>query len=152
MYFGHYTRVLYIAQTDCKKLRAKAVQAAAELGLDYEYRYAGYGEFADFIRGLPHHGGRLKTQKGFGTIGEIRSARMANLITLYWRDIPAQVIAERGRGRKREQAKLNCRDVFRLPLMPRRCAMVWTRPMIIFRNGAERSPKNAARILRPKLP
>jgi hypothetical protein len=31
---------------------------------------------------------------------------MASLITLYWRDIPAQVIAERGRGRKREQAKI----------------------------------------------
>ena len=31
---------------------------------------------------------------------------MAKLITLYWRDIPAQVIAERGRGRKREQAKI----------------------------------------------
>ena len=31
---------------------------------------------------------------------------MANLVTLYWRDIPAQVIAERGRGRKREQAKI----------------------------------------------
>ena len=31
---------------------------------------------------------------------------MANLITLYWRDIPAQVVAERGRGRKREQAKI----------------------------------------------
>tara|TARA_B100000886_G_scaffold333882_1_gene288603 strand:- start:463 stop:777 length:315 start_codon:yes stop_codon:yes gene_type:complete len=31
---------------------------------------------------------------------------MAQLITLYWRDIPAQVIAERGRGRKREQAKI----------------------------------------------
>ena len=31
---------------------------------------------------------------------------MANLITLYWRDIPAQVIAERGRGRQREQAKI----------------------------------------------
>ena len=31
---------------------------------------------------------------------------MANLITLYWRDIPAQVIAERGRGHKREQAKI----------------------------------------------
>ena len=45
MYFGHYRRVLYIAQTDCKKLQAKAVQAAAELGLDYEYRYTGYGEF-----------------------------------------------------------------------------------------------------------
>ena len=31
---------------------------------------------------------------------------MSNLIILYWRDIPAQVIAERGRGRKREQAKV----------------------------------------------
>lgn len=31
---------------------------------------------------------------------------MANLIILYWRDIPAQVIAERGRGRKRDQAKI----------------------------------------------
>ena len=28
------------------------------------------------------------------------------MIILYWRDIPAQVIAERGRGRKREQAKI----------------------------------------------
>jgi hypothetical protein len=63
MYFGHYTRVLYIAQTDCKKLQAKAVQAAAELGLDYEYRYTGYGEFASFIRGLSSHTGELKTQK-----------------------------------------------------------------------------------------
>ena len=63
MYFGHYRRVLYIAQTDCKKLQAKAVQAAAELGLDYEYRYTGYVEFTDFIRGLPHHGDRLKTKK-----------------------------------------------------------------------------------------
>ena len=63
MYFGHYTRVLYIAQTDCKKLRAKAVEAAAELELDYEYRYAGYGEFAGFVSGLLLHGGRRKTQK-----------------------------------------------------------------------------------------
>ncbi|WP_323796323.1 virulence factor [Nisaea sp.] len=31
---------------------------------------------------------------------------MAHLIIVYWRDIPAQVIAERGRGRKREQAKI----------------------------------------------
>ncbi|NBW05850.1 MAG: hypothetical protein EBR92_08065, partial [Alphaproteobacteria bacterium] len=29
-----------------------------------------------------------------------------SLITVYWRDIPAQVIAERGRGRQREQAKV----------------------------------------------
>ncbi len=62
VYFEHYTRLLYIAQTDCKKLRAKAVEAAAELGLNYEYRYAGYGEFAGFIRGLPQNEVRLKTQ------------------------------------------------------------------------------------------
>ena len=31
---------------------------------------------------------------------------MANLIILYWRDIPAQIIAERGCGRNREQAKI----------------------------------------------
>ena len=67
---------------------------------------------------------------------------MANLITLYWRDIPAQVIAELGCGRNVSRQRLNCRDVFRLPLMLRQCAMVWNRPMIT-QSGAERSLKNA---------
>ena len=31
---------------------------------------------------------------------------MAHLITLFWRDIPAQVIAETGRGRNRQQSKI----------------------------------------------
>ena len=31
---------------------------------------------------------------------------MPQLFTLYWRDIPAQVIAEHGRGRNRKQAKI----------------------------------------------
>jgi len=31
---------------------------------------------------------------------------MATLTIVYWRDIPAQVIAEEGRGRKRTQAKV----------------------------------------------
>ena len=31
---------------------------------------------------------------------------MAHLITLFWRDIPAQVIAESGRGRNRQQVKI----------------------------------------------
>ncbi len=31
---------------------------------------------------------------------------MAHLITLFWRDIPAQIIAESGRGRNRQQAKI----------------------------------------------
>jgi hypothetical protein len=37
---------------------------------------------------------------------------MAHLVTVYWRDIPAQVIAERGRGRKRESAKIELPDRF----------------------------------------
>ena len=31
---------------------------------------------------------------------------MAHIITVFWRDIPAQVIAEEGRGRNRKQAKV----------------------------------------------
>lgn len=31
---------------------------------------------------------------------------MAQVVIVYWRDIPAQVIAEQGRGRKRQSAKV----------------------------------------------
>ena len=41
---------------------------------------------------------------------------MAQLITLYWRDIPAQVIAERGRGRKREHAKVELHRRFAIAI------------------------------------
>jgi hypothetical protein len=41
---------------------------------------------------------------------------VAQLITLYWRDIPAQVIAERGRGRKREQAKIELHRRFAIAI------------------------------------
>ena len=39
---------------------------------------------------------------------------MANLTVIFWRDIPAQVVAEEGRGRNRKQAKIE---------MPRRFAL-----------------------------
>lgn len=39
---------------------------------------------------------------------------MANLTVIFWRDIPAQVVAEEGRGRNRQQAKVE---------MPRRFAL-----------------------------
>jgi hypothetical protein len=52
MYFAHYTRVLYIAQTESEPLQEKARQAAIELGLDYEYRYTGYGDFNGFLHKL----------------------------------------------------------------------------------------------------
>lgn len=37
---------------------------------------------------------------------------MANLIVTYWRDIPAQVVVEKGRGRQREAAKVELPNRF----------------------------------------
>jgi hypothetical protein len=72
---------------------------------------------------------------------------MANLITLYWRDIPAQVIAERGRGASVSRPRLNCHGAFQLPLMRQRCAMAQTRPMIILLNGDARNRRHVVKIL-----
>ena len=44
MYFGNYTRVIYIAQTDDEQLSHNAERAAQFLGLDYEKRLTGYGD------------------------------------------------------------------------------------------------------------
>ena len=44
MYFGNYTRALYLAQTDDDDLSAKAQKAAEYLGLEYERRLTGYGD------------------------------------------------------------------------------------------------------------
>jgi hypothetical protein len=46
MYFGHYRRLVYLAQTDDPSLDALARDAAARLGLAYERRRTGYGELA----------------------------------------------------------------------------------------------------------
>jgi len=46
MLFGNYTKLVYQAQTDDPKLRAKAKDCAARLGLAYEYRFTGYGDLA----------------------------------------------------------------------------------------------------------
>ena len=37
---------------------------------------------------------------------------MPNLVIVYWRDIPAQVIAEKGRGRKKVSFKVELNDRF----------------------------------------
>ncbi|MYM53775.1 DUF1638 domain-containing protein [Thalassovita mangrovi] len=46
MYFGHYTKLVYLAQTDDPALSAKAETCAARLGLAYERRFTGYGDLA----------------------------------------------------------------------------------------------------------
>ncbi len=55
MYFQHYTRFLYLAQVEDDKLKAKAIDCAAELGLRFEYRLTGYGEFNTFLRQAAVH-------------------------------------------------------------------------------------------------
>jgi hypothetical protein len=48
-YFGNYTRVLYLAQTDDADLTARARRGARRLGLRFERRFTGYGELATAI-------------------------------------------------------------------------------------------------------
>ncbi|CUH28650.1 hypothetical protein JSE7799_00819 [Jannaschia seosinensis] len=45
-YFGHYRRLVYLAQTDDPDLTARAEAAAASLGLEFERRFTGLGTFA----------------------------------------------------------------------------------------------------------
>lgn len=44
LYFGNYTKIVFLAQTRNEELAKKAMAAAKRLGLAYEYRYTGYGE------------------------------------------------------------------------------------------------------------
>jgi hypothetical protein len=49
IYFGQYKRLLYLAQTNDPGLLAKARQAADELGLSFDWRVTGFGDFKTFI-------------------------------------------------------------------------------------------------------
>ena len=44
MYFGNYKTLVYQAQVDDPKLIEKARECAARLGLEFEYRFTGYGD------------------------------------------------------------------------------------------------------------
>lgn len=48
-YFGHYTRLLYLAQTDDEALDARAQAAARRIGLRYERRFTGLDGLARFL-------------------------------------------------------------------------------------------------------
>ena len=52
MYFGNYTRMLYIAQTDSDLLQENARAAAEFLGLEYELRITEYGDMTTAFKGL----------------------------------------------------------------------------------------------------
>lgn len=61
MYFGNYTKVVYLAQTDDPVLDEKARTAARRLGLDFERLTTGYGELET---GVLHIGRRPATTGG----------------------------------------------------------------------------------------
>lgn len=44
MYFGNYTKLVYLSQEEDAALQEKARSAADYLGLAYEYRFTGYGD------------------------------------------------------------------------------------------------------------
>ncbi len=86
-YFGAYSRLVYLAQTDDAGLDAKAEAAAQRLGLAY--------------RAALH---RLRRPRRLSCQNRrCRRGRMGQLTIIYWRDIPSQVIAKAGRkSAKRE--------------------------------------------------
>ena len=49
-YFGHYTKLVYQAQTDDPALDDAARDCAARLGLAYERRFTGYGDLETTLR------------------------------------------------------------------------------------------------------
>ncbi len=49
MYFGNYTRVVYLAQHENDDLVERAKAAADKLGLAFEYRLTGFGELTSFM-------------------------------------------------------------------------------------------------------
>jgi len=50
MYFGNYTRLVYLAQTDDPEIDSIARAAAARLGLSYERKSTGYGGLGTFLQ------------------------------------------------------------------------------------------------------
>ncbi len=52
IYFGNYTRLLYLAQSENPKARQNAEQAAEKLGLRFEIRHTGYGGYETFLTSI----------------------------------------------------------------------------------------------------
>jgi hypothetical protein len=51
VYFGNYRKLVYLSQQEDPALQQKAREAAELLGLQYEYRFTGYGDLAEALHG-----------------------------------------------------------------------------------------------------
>ncbi|CDZ66062.1 Hypothetical protein NGAL_HAMBI2605_43360 [Neorhizobium galegae bv. orientalis] len=52
MYFGNYRKLVYLSQEEDQALQEKARGAAEYLGLEYEYRFTGYGDLTQALRSI----------------------------------------------------------------------------------------------------
>lgn len=50
LYFGNYRKLVYLSQEEDEELQRKAREAADYLGLEYEYRFTGYGDLTSAMR------------------------------------------------------------------------------------------------------
>lgn len=57
-FFGHYEKLVYLAQTDDPALEKVALRAAAMLGLAYEKRVTGYGDLVPALAALRRPAGQ----------------------------------------------------------------------------------------------
>jgi hypothetical protein len=56
-YFRNYRRLVYLSQVELVELVEKAQEAAARLGLEFEHRHVGYGDFAPALIEFAGRGG-----------------------------------------------------------------------------------------------
>ena len=52
IYFKHYKKLVYLAQSENLELQTQAYEIAGRLGLVYEYRFTGYGELENSIAAM----------------------------------------------------------------------------------------------------
>lgn len=52
MYFGNYEKLVYQAQIEDKDLLKKAQSCAEQMGLEFEYRFTGYGDLESTLKSL----------------------------------------------------------------------------------------------------
>jgi hypothetical protein len=73
-YFGNYTRVVYLAQTEDPALTAAARRGAQQLGLSFERRFTGYGELGEAMAIAAAAANVLRPSRGRGRDSESTSA------------------------------------------------------------------------------
>jgi hypothetical protein len=62
MYFGNYRKLIYLSQKRDPDLEEKARKAADMLGLEYEFRFTGYGDLTDALVSTSRDSGALPKQ------------------------------------------------------------------------------------------